>query len=60
MARSANLSESKASEKEAKIIKNTSATTVELKDLFDLLLGKYELHEVLRVSAWVIRFISNC
>ena len=43
---------SEASEKEAKIIKNILATTVKLKDLFDLLLDKYELHKVLRVSAW--------
>ena len=46
--------------KETKIIKNVLATTVKLKDLFDLLLGKYELHKVLRVSTWVTRFISNC
>ena len=54
------LSESKASEKEAKIILKILATTVKLKDLFDLLLDKYELHKLLRVSAWLTRFISNC
>ena len=26
----------------------------------DLLLDKYDLHNVLRVSAWFTRFINNC
>ena len=46
------LSESKESEKEAKIIKNILATTVKQEDLFDFLLDKYELHKGLKVSAW--------
>ena len=57
MSRSANhLIESKESEKEAKIIKSILATTVKQNDLFDFLLDKYELHKVLRVSAWITRF----
>ena len=54
------LSKSKESEKEVKIIKNILATKVKQKDLFDLLLDKYELHKVFRISAWVTRFINNC
>ena len=42
-------SESKKSEKEAKIFKNILATTVKQKDLFDFLLGKCKLHKVLRI-----------
>ena len=53
-------SESKESEKEAKIIKNILATTVKRKDLFDFFLDKYELHKVLRISAWITRFINSC
>ena len=34
--------------------------TVELKDRFDLLLKKYELHKTLKVWAWVRRFIIIC
>ena len=41
MARSAIWSESKESEKEAKIIKNILTTTIKQEDLFDLLLDKY-------------------
>ena len=26
----------------------------------DLLLDKYDLHNVLRVSAWFTRFVNNC
>ena len=36
------------------------ATTVMQKERFDLSLDKYELHKVLKVSAWVARFINNC
>ena len=54
------LCERKGSEKEAKIIKNMSATTVIPKERFDFSLDKYELHKVLKVSAWVTRFINNC
>ena len=54
------LSESKESEKEAKIIKNILATTIKQKDLFDFLLEKYEFHKALRVSAWITRFMNNC
>ena len=54
------LSESRGSEKEVKIIKNILAATVKQKDLFDFLLDKYEIHKVLRVSAWITRFINNC
>ena len=54
------LSEFKESEKEAKTIKNTLATTVKQKDLFDFLLDKHGIHKVLRVSVWITRFINNC
>ena len=54
------LSESRGSEKEVKIIKNVLAATVKQKDLFDFLLDKYEIHKVLRASAWITRFINNC
>ena len=54
------LSEAKESEKESKIIKNILANTVKQKDLFDFLLDKYKLHKVLRVSAWITRFINSC
>ena len=41
-------------------MKNIIATTVKQKDLFDFLLDKYELHKILRVSAWITKFINNC
>ena len=46
--------------KEAKIIKNMILTAAKPKDLFDFFLNKYELHKVLRISAWITRFINNC
>ena len=53
------LSESKKSEKEIKIIENILAATVQQKGLFDFLIDKHELH-ILRLSAWITRFINNC
>ena len=50
------LSKSRESEKEAKTINNLNRKVY----LIDLLLDKYELHNILRVSAWVARFINNC
>ena len=49
-----NLREPKESEKEAKIIRNTLATTVKQK-IYLISLEKYELHKVLRVSPWMSR-----
>ena len=51
------------SEKEVKISKERKSiviTTVEIQDDFDLLLHKFSLHKALRISAWILRFISNC
>ena len=44
------LSESKESEKGAKIIKDVSGTAFKQKYLFDLLLDKFEIQKVLMVS----------
>ena len=46
--------------KEAKIIKNILATTFKQEDLFGFLLDKHQLHKVLRVSAFITRFLKNC
>ena len=48
------------SQKEAKPGKQILANTVETTSTFDTLLEKFELHKVLRVTAWVNRFIQNC
>ena len=54
------LNKSKEPNIEAKIIKDILAATVKVKDFFDLLLNKYKLHKILRVSTWVTKFINNC
>ena len=48
------------SQKEAKPEKQILANTVETTSTFDALLQKFKLHKVLRVTAWVNRFIQNC
>ena len=51
------------SEKEVKISKEHKSiviTIVEIQDDFDLILDKFNLHKVLRISAWIQRFINNC
>ena len=45
---------------EAKIIKNVFTTAIKQKYLFVFLLDMYELHKILRLSAWITRFINNC
>ena len=45
--------------REKKIAKNILTTTVKQNDFSDFLLYKYELHKVLRISAWVISLINN-
>ena len=50
------------SEKEVKISKEHKSiviTTVEIQDDFDLLLHKFDLYKAFRISAWILRFISN-
>ena len=44
--------------KNLKLLKILAATAKQ-NDSFDFLLDKYELHKVLRVSAWITRFINN-
>ena len=51
------------SEKEVKISKEHKPivfTTISIQDDFDLILHKFDLHKALRVSAWILRFISSC
>lgn len=54
------LNDSKKSRKETKVIQNKVTAAVKRNHFFDLLIHKYELHKVLRVSAWVTRNIGNC
>ena len=44
---------------EAKV-KQVLAVTFTEEDEFDQLLKKHELHKVLRIGAWIQRFITNC
>ena len=45
---------------EAKVIKEILAVATIEPDIFDELLDKYQLSKVLRIGAWIYRFISNC
>ena len=45
---------------EAKAKREILAVVATEKDEFDLLIGKYNLPKVLRIGAWVQRFIDNC
>ena len=51
---------SASSNAEAKITKDIFAAAVNVQDTFDELLSKHELWKVLRIGAWVQRFIHNC
>ena len=54
---------SEESEKEVEISKEHKYivfTTVAIQDDFDLILHKFDLHKVLRISAWILRFINKC
>ena len=44
--------------KNLKLLKILTATAKQ-NDSFNFLLDKYELHKVLKVSAWITRFINN-
>lgn len=60
MARSARIEASVESEREGKIIKETSATTTAKDGIYDSLLNKHDLPKLLRVSTWIRRFLNNC
>ena len=54
---------SEESQKEVKISKEHKSivfTIVPIQNDFDLILHKFDLHKALRISAWILRFISNC
>ena len=51
---------SASSNAEANITKDIFAAAVNVQDTFDGLLSKHELWKVLRIGAWVQRFIHNC
>ncbi|XP_057302719.1 uncharacterized protein LOC130636887 [Hydractinia symbiolongicarpus] len=50
------------SESEAKRIKEVLAVAINKKEdsTFQPLLAKYELRKVIRMSSWILRFITNC
>ena len=48
------------SQKEAKSEKQIVVNTIDISNVFNKLLEKYELHKALRVLNWVNRFIKNC
>lgn len=50
------------SESEAKRIKEVLAVAINKKEdsTFQPLLAKYELWKVIRISSWILRFITNC
>jgi hypothetical protein len=45
---------------EAKVVKEILAAATTEQDIFDELLDKYQLSKILRIGAWIYRFISNC
>lgn len=45
---------------EAKVIKDVLGAAIPVQDSFDQLLSKHDLWKVLRIGAWVRRFIHNC
>lgn len=59
MARSFRIEASVESEREGKIIKETSATTTAKDGIYDSLLNKHDLPKFLRVSSWISRFLNN-
>lgn len=50
----------KDSEAEAKKIRETLATAVEMEDRFDTLLVKHPYWKTIRVNSWIARFVRNC
>ena len=53
---------STATEVEAKVVREVLCATQaqRVADEFDRLLEKHDLHRILRVCAWILRFTSNC
>ena len=45
---------------ELKVTRSVFAATAQVHDDFDQLLDAHEVHKVLRLCAWIQRFISNC
>ncbi len=45
---------------ELKVTRSILATTTQVRDDFDQLLDAHDVHKVLRIGAWIQRFISNC
>ena len=45
---------------ELKMTRSVFAATAQVHDDFDQLLDAHEVHKVLRICAWIQRFISNC
>ena len=48
------------SQVKSKAIKEMMTTTVKKSDIFDKLLEKHELYKLLKITAWIKRFINNC
>ena len=48
------------SESEAKIVRDVLAVAVQEEDKLDELMEKFEYWKVIRITAWVARFINNC
>ncbi|XP_028393616.1 uncharacterized protein LOC114517961 [Dendronephthya gigantea] len=45
---------------ELKVTRSIFAMTTHVRDDFDRLLDAYEVHKILRICAWIRRFIRNC
>ena len=45
---------------ELKVTRSVFAATAQVHDDFDRLLDAHKVHKVLRICAWIQRFISNC
>jgi hypothetical protein len=56
----ARLEPSPETQAEAKAIKEILATVTPEADIFDQLLDKHQLPKLLRIGAWIRRFITNC
>ena len=51
---------SQQSDAERKVQREIFTAVIKISDGLDRVLGKFDLHKALRVSAWVSRFIRNC
>ena len=45
---------------ESKVTRSIFAAAIQVRDAFDQLLDAHTLHKVLRIGAWIQRFIRNC